>query len=43
MSGNYCLHTILDAWFEQVARPRLDGEATLYRFADDLVILCARH
>jgi RNA-directed DNA polymerase len=40
--ANVFLHTILDAWFEQVAMPRLDGEATLYRFADDLVILCAR-
>jgi group II intron reverse transcriptase/maturase len=39
--ANVFLHTILDAWFEQVVRPRLDGEATLYRFADDLVILCA--
>src|SRR5215468_131366 len=29
------LPTILDAWFDQVASPRLDGEATLYRFADD--------
>ena len=39
--ANVVLHTILDVWFEQVVKPRLDGEATLYRFADDIVILCA--
>ena len=39
--ANVFLHVILDAWFEQVVKPRLDGEATLYRFADEVVILCA--
>jgi RNA-directed DNA polymerase len=39
--ANVFLHVILDAWFEQVVKPRLDGEATLYRFADDVVIVCA--
>jgi group II intron reverse transcriptase/maturase len=39
--ANVFLHVILDAWFEQVVKSRLDGEATLYRFADDVVILCA--
>jgi RNA-directed DNA polymerase len=28
--------------FEDVVRPRLDGAAVLYRFADDAMILCAR-
>jgi group II intron reverse transcriptase/maturase len=36
------LPTLLDAWCEQGARPRRDGEATRYRFADDPVSLCAR-
>jgi RNA-directed DNA polymerase len=39
--ANVFLHVILDAWFEQVVKPRLAGEATLYRFADDVVIFCA--
>jgi len=39
--ANVFLHAILDAWFEQVVKPRLTGEATLYRFADDVVIFCA--
>jgi RNA-directed DNA polymerase len=39
--ANVFLHVILEAWFEQGVKPRLDGEATLYRFADDVVILCA--
>src|SRR5262245_10092209 len=39
--ANVFLHTILAAWFAQVVRPQLDGEATLYHLADDLVMLCA--
>src|SRR5262249_30998937 len=35
------LHGILDAWFEPVVKPRLDGEATLDRCADDVVSVCA--
>jgi group II intron reverse transcriptase/maturase len=37
--SNIYLHEVLDVWFEEVVRPRLDGEAALIRFADDFVIL----
>jgi RNA-directed DNA polymerase len=37
--SNIYLHEVLDVWFEEEVRPRLDGEATLIRFADDFVIL----
>lgn len=37
--SNIYLHEVLDVWFEEQVRPRLDGEATLIRFADDFVIL----
>lgn len=36
--GNIYLHYALDRWFEQVAKPRLRGAATLIRYADDLII-----
>lgn len=39
--SNLFLHEVLDIWFEDVVRPRLEGEAALYRFADDAIILCA--
>ena len=29
---------MLDRWFENTAKPKLRGEATLVRFADDFVI-----
>ena len=35
------LHEVLDAWFEQEARPRLRGRVTLVRYADDAVMLFA--
>jgi RNA-directed DNA polymerase len=38
--SNIYLHEVLDTWFEQEVRPRLDGRAELIRFADDYVILC---
>jgi group II intron reverse transcriptase/maturase len=38
--SNIYLHEVLDVWFEQEVRPRLQGEAALIRFADDYVILC---
>ncbi|MGH8650833.1 MAG: reverse transcriptase domain-containing protein [Gammaproteobacteria bacterium] len=35
--ANVYLHYALDLWFEHVVKPRLAGEALLYRFADDWV------
>jgi RNA-directed DNA polymerase len=40
--SNLFLHEVLDTWFENVAKPRLEGRAMLVRFADDAVIVCAR-
>lgn len=37
--SNVYLHGVLDVWFEEEVRPRLDGDAALIRFADDFVIL----
>ncbi len=39
--ANVYLHEVLDAWFEDVVRPRLRGAAHLVRFADDAVIVFA--
>ena len=39
--ANVFLHTTLDTWFEQVVKPRLPGEVALYRYADDIVMVCA--
>lgn len=36
--GNIYLHYALDVWFEEEIKPRLTGEATLIRFADDFII-----
>lgn len=36
--GNVYLHYVLDAWFEREVKPRLEGKATLIRYADDFVI-----
>ena len=36
--GNVYLHSVLDVWFEREVKPRLRGEATLIRYADDFVI-----
>jgi group II intron reverse transcriptase/maturase len=38
MLGNIYLHHVLDVWFAREVRPRLKGEATLVRYADDFVI-----
>ncbi|MFA7173842.1 MAG: reverse transcriptase domain-containing protein [Kiritimatiellia bacterium] len=38
MLGNIYLHTVLDEWFENQIKPRLQGRAFLVRFADDFVI-----
>ncbi|MES9973135.1 MAG: group II intron reverse transcriptase/maturase [Candidatus Thiodiazotropha sp.] len=36
--SNLYLHYVLDLWFEQVAKPRLKGEAYLVRYIDDFVV-----
>ena len=36
--ANVYLHYVLDAWFEQVVKPRLQGKAYFVRYADDFVI-----
>lgn len=36
--GNIYLHNILDMWFERVVKPRLRGNGTLIRYADDFII-----
>jgi RNA-directed DNA polymerase len=33
--ANIFLHVVLDEWFVREVRPRLNGEATLVRYADD--------
>src|ERR1700738_1635451 len=40
--ANIYLHYILDEWFEEVVKPRLQGEAYEIRFADD-AILCFQY
>jgi group II intron reverse transcriptase/maturase len=40
--GNIYLHYALDLWFEREVKPRLDGKATLIRYADDLIITFER-
>lgn len=39
--ANIVLHEAIDVWFEDVVKPRLEGEAVLVRYADDLVIILA--
>jgi group II intron reverse transcriptase/maturase len=41
--SNIFLHHVLDMWFENEVRPRLSGEATLMRFADDFVMTFETH
>jgi RNA-directed DNA polymerase len=36
--ANIYLHHVLDEWFEQDVRPRLKGNCTLVRYADDCVM-----
>ena len=40
--SNVYLHEVLDVWFEREVRPRLEGRATLIRYADDFVVLFSR-
>ena len=35
--ANVYLHYVLDLWFERDVKPRLDGEATMVRYADDFI------
>jgi len=37
--ANVYLHEVLDVWFEREVKPRLHGDATLVRYADDFVII----
>jgi RNA-directed DNA polymerase len=39
--ANVYLHEVLDVWFEKEVRPRLDGSASLIRYADDAVMVFA--
>ena len=36
--ANIYLHYVLDEWFEQDVQPRLEGDSTLVRYADDCVL-----
>jgi group II intron reverse transcriptase/maturase len=40
--ANVYLHEVLDVWFEQEVRPRLDGSASLIRYADDATMVFAK-
>ena len=40
--ANVFLHEVLDAWFEEVVRPRMRGQVRLVRYADDAVLVFAR-
>jgi group II intron reverse transcriptase/maturase len=40
--SNIYLHEVLDEWFEDVVKPRMRGEATLVRYADDAVMIFER-
>jgi len=39
--ANVYLHEALDRWFAAVVRPRLEGDAFLVRYADDVIIVFA--
>src|SRR3979411_1605777 len=41
--SNIYLHHVLDEWFEDEVRPRLKGNATLVRYADDFVMTFETH
>jgi group II intron reverse transcriptase/maturase len=43
MLSNIFLHHVLDEWFETEVRPRMRGECTLVRFADDFVMTFKNH
>jgi len=37
--ANIFLHEVIDTWFEQDVKPRMKGQAHLFRYADDAVML----
>jgi len=39
MLANIYLHEVLDVWWERDVKPRLRGQATLIRYADDFVMV----
>jgi group II intron reverse transcriptase/maturase len=41
--SNVYLHHVLDQWFEDEVKPRLQGKATLVRYADDFVMTFESH
>jgi RNA-directed DNA polymerase len=43
MLSNIFLHYVLDAWFENEVRPRMAGDCTLVRYADDFVMTFKNH
>ncbi len=43
MLSNIYLHHVLDEWFENEVRPRLAGDCTLVRYADDFVMTFKNH
>ncbi|PTX91406.1 group II intron reverse transcriptase/maturase [Opitutus sp. ER46] len=40
--SNIYLHEVLDRWFMETIRPKLQGKAELIRFADDFIVICER-
>lgn len=40
--ANIYLHEVLDTWFEREVKPRMSGQATLVRYADDAVLFFER-
>jgi len=40
--SNVYLHEVLDLWFVQEAKTKLQGKAELIRFADDFVVVCQK-
>lgn len=40
--ANIYLHEVLDVWFARTVKPRLKGQATLIRYADDFVVVFSR-
>src|SRR5882762_7160354 len=43
MLSNIYLHHVLDEWFENEVKPRLQGTASLVRYADDFVMTFETH
>ena len=37
--SNIYLHEVMDVWFDREVRPRLQGRAAMFRFADDFVLV----